>query len=154
MGTNGRRPPGRRLSLFAIDVEAEENGVETQLAEPFEAFSFTLRGLHCEDVQDWIANETERRQRLNRNVDLSGRDQAAIFRSAIGQKIIVSWSGLLDDDGKVIPFSRDFAVEMMTERKWRNVADAVSSAVLDRARVRVEEDKAEGKESAISSATG
>ena len=148
---NGKRPPGRRLSLFAIDVEAEENGVEERLPAPLDCFAFTLRSLHCDDVQDWIANETVRQTKLNRNAELPGKVQASIFRRAIGEKLIVDWSGLLDDARKPIPFSRELARELMSERKWRHIAEALSSIVLERARLRVDEESSEGKASESSS---
>ena len=153
MPTNGKRPPGRRLSLFAIDVEAEEKGTWEPLAPPFDCFEFLLRSLHCDDVQDWIANESAREQKLNRNVELPGKTQAMIFRRAVGEKLIVDWKGLLDDAGKPIAFSRDLARDLMVERKWRHFADAISTVVLEKGRLRFEEDAAEGKESASSSST-
>jgi hypothetical protein len=154
MSSNGSTHPGRRLSLYARDVEAEENGRSETLPEPCEGFAFTLRGLHCDDVQDWIAAESDRRQRLKRNVELTRREQMEVIRHAIGEKVIVDWSGLLDDSYQPIPFSRELARSIMRDRKWIDVADVILGVVLRRSRVHVEEEQAEGKASETSSATG
>ena len=153
MTTNGKRPPGRRLSLFAIDLESEEKGTWEPLASPLDGFEFRLRSLHCEDVQDYLADQGAREQKLNRNAELSGKAQAALFRRAVGERIIVDWLGLLDDDGKPIPYSRELAIELMTHRKWRHLSEAISLIVIERSRVRFEEDQAEGKASESSSTT-
>ena len=153
MPTNGKRPPGRRLSLFAIDLEAEEHGTWESLPAPLDAFEFRLRSLHCEDVQDYLADQSMREQRLNRNVELSGKAQAALFRRSVGAKLIVDWRGLLDDEGKEIPFSHELALELMTARKWRHIAEAVSSAVIEKSRLRFEEGSEEGKASESLSVT-
>lgn len=153
MSSNGKRPPGRRLSLFAIDLEAEEKGTWESLADPLDCFEFRLRSLHCEDVQDYLADQNAREQKLNRNAELPGRQQATIFRRALAEKVIVDWRGLLDDADKAIPYSRELSRELMQSRKWRHVADAISAVVIDRSRLRVEEDSAEGKASETSSGT-
>jgi len=153
MSTNGKRPPGRRLSLFAIDLEAEDQGTWEPLAPPLDCFEFRLRSLHCEDVQDYLADQGAREQKLNRNAELTGKAQAGLFRRAVGEKVIADWRGLLDDEGKEIQFSKPLALELMTERQWRHIAEAISTVVIEKSRIRFEEDQAEGKESASSSGT-
>jgi hypothetical protein len=153
MKANGKRPPGRRLSLFAIDVEAEEQGTWETLASPLDCFEVRVRSLHCEDVQDYLADQGARDQRANGGKELTGKQQAMLFRRAVGELVLVDWRGMLGDDGKPLAFSRALAREILTERKWRHIADAISSVVIERSRLRLEEDAAEGKESEPSSVT-
>ena len=153
MATNGKRAPGRRMSLYAIDVDAEEHGTWEALAAPLDWAEFRLRSHLCDDVQDWMADEGARVQKAKRNVDLTGREQATLFRRAIGEKVIAGWRGLLDDDGKAIEFSRELAREIMADRKWRHFANAIVDVVLAKARLEVEEKDEAGKASALSSDT-
>jgi len=151
-GMNGTKPAGKRMSLFAIDVEEEEAGRWEDLPGA-EGVRMKLRSLHCDDVQDWIADETVRVQKQLDLTELTGRAQAGIFRKAVGEKLLSGWEGLNADNGTPVIFTRQLALEVMMERKWRRLADAIAGLVVKRSNTLLEERTTVGEASASTSGT-
>jgi hypothetical protein len=133
-----------KLSFFSADLVEEEEGRWCNLlgAEPVQ---FKIRSLHCDDVQEWIANETLRLQKVHDTLELDGKTQSLLFRRAVAEKLLVGWSGILDDSGEVLIFTRAKAMEIMVERQWRRLSDAVSTIVVNRSKILFEERDTLGK---------
>lgn len=153
--TNNVVRRGMKLSFFSANLEEEDEGRWEALAGT-EGVEFKLRSLHCDDVQDFIANETARMQKQKDSLELDGKTQSQIFRRAVGEKLLVGWQGLLNDEDEPEIFTRERAIEIMTERRWRRLSDAISLLVVNRSKVLFEDraDLGKGFESSSDSVSG
>lgn len=75
-------------------------------------------------------------KRLHGN--LPAEEIEKIQREAVGSVLIVDWEGIEEDDGTVIPFSREKAIEFMTDRSYTEFYEWVSNTSADRERYRQE----------------
>jgi hypothetical protein len=99
--------------LYGVDSTRVDEGAIMALPE---GASLVVRSQSSHKVRDYAAKQ----QKKHRHIYASGRtlsaeqideDQVDLLANVV----VVSWSGIEDDDGKPLPFSKKAVRELMTE---------------------------------------
>lgn len=131
------------LKAIRLDTAAMDSGVwSTFYTDPETRKSIRVKLISSTSVlfSRAISKMTKARaqeiKRLHGN--LPAEEIEKIQREAVGSVLIVDWEGIEEDDGTVIPFSREKAIEFMTDRSYTEFYEWVSNTSADRERYRQE----------------
>jgi hypothetical protein len=97
---------GMRLSDFKTDLKAEEEGVWVPYGGGFEVKLGRIGNRRFKEFM-MKKGKPHMRKLSSGSMDLDIAD--TLMRDAIAETILLDWKGLLDDDGKPIPFSKEEA---------------------------------------------
>jgi len=82
-----------------------------------------IRNKSWQSMQRTLTDAVPKKRRVG-NVLAQG-EQDRITSSLLLNTCLLDWSGLEDDDGKPIPYSKEMAGKLLTEPQYRNFRDAV-----------------------------
>lgn len=146
------------LKQIRLDVDAMDQGVwSTFYTDPKTKKSIQVKIISSSSVafSRCISKMTKARaqdiKRLGGN--LPAEEIENIQREAIGSVLIADWSGIEEDDGTPIPFSREKAIEFMTDRTYTEFYEWVSNVAADRERYR-QETVINASKNSLSASTG
>ena len=143
------KPEIPRFSDYLADTDREERGEWVTLPSPLAHVSVLLRSPFCADYQRRLGVLV--REQLEQSPEIDTSIHLDLVKRAIAEVAIVSYEGLVGEDGEPIQHSQEFVNRLMLDRACHHYGDAILSAFQGLAAVKRREREAEGKESAISS---
>lgn len=118
-----------KLTELAVDADRAENGAWIGDIPEMEGLRLKVRGNMNADwrrLQARLLDTVPRKKRLGGRVDPDEMDR--IIGSCLLNACLLDWEGLEDEDGKPIPYSKQFAQKLLTEPEYRRFRDGVSWA--------------------------
>lgn len=109
-----------------VDVQAEDEGewVEYPLNPDFKVL---LRSVHYPPFRKAQAAAVARLRKAHPDGNIPGDLLAKVTGKNFAEHLIVSMALPKDRAGKAVKFTRDMALEIMTDRKGRKVADWIAT---------------------------
>lgn len=118
-----------KLSEIRIDPEKLEQGDWVGDIPEMGELRLKVRGIGNSDFRRMQAKLTEAEPRQYR---ISGRlppeRQDAITAKCLLHTVLIDWDGVLDDDDQPIPYSQEFAQDLLTKPEFRRFREAVAWA--------------------------
>jgi hypothetical protein len=125
-----------KFSNFQTDLAAEREGVWCEIGEGCSLLIARAGNPQHEETVARLEREM-RPQSLAADAELSSKLRTEIAIKALAANILLGWRGLIDDDGKQIPYSREKAEELL--RVARDFRQLVASLAMERSRFQNEQ---------------
>jgi hypothetical protein len=126
-----------KLSSLKVDTAKEKDGVWVQL-DIGEDVWVRVRSSDCPQHQKRTRTFAAKHWRQMSSGKIDPTLEWNETGKALAETVLLDWKGLLDDDGKEIPFSLQFATELMTNREFKEFRKAVVRAADDEANFQAE----------------
>jgi hypothetical protein len=127
---------GNLKKQFATNVEKEMSGVWVDLAE-----GVRLRIARWNNPQQVVRTlELQRpywKQHNRRSPDI--KKQAEILTQVIAETVLVGWDNVTDDAGNAVPYSREKALEYLSDPAMHDFREFVVNEAQDQAKYRDED---------------
>jgi hypothetical protein len=133
-----------KMKDVAVDAGRAETGAWVGEIPDMEGLRLKVRGSGNKDwrrLQMKLIQTVPRKRRMSGNLDPDDSDR--ITTLCLLNTSLLDWSGLEDDDGKEIPFSREMAEKLLTEpdyRRFREAAAWAANWVAEQTQDELEED--------------
>ena len=125
-----------KFSSFQTDARAELEGVWCELGEGCSLLVARAGNAAHEEMVARLERQM-RPQSMAADAELPTKVRTEIAIKAMAATLLLDWRGLLDDNGREIPYSKEKAEELLrTARDFRNL---VSSLAMERRRFQNEE---------------
>lgn len=118
-----------KLSAFKVDTNKVEGGQWVRKIPDFPGIAFKVRGFSSQIYRKAISVEMDQYSRIERMSGLSADQQSDVQAKAMAEAGILDWSGIEDEDGKPLPFSKDAALVYLTDPDYRRFSAAVAFAM-------------------------
>lgn len=118
-----------KLSALKINAEAVEEGAWVDNIPELGGIRLKVRGIGnsaYRRMQSKLIEAVPRAQRQRGQVDPDVMD--AITNKCLAHTVLLGWDGILDDDDKQLPFSKEKALEILTDPSLRPFRDGVAWA--------------------------
>jgi len=112
-----------KLSQFKQDVSKSEEGVKVDLGDGLQV---TVARIGNKKYQDFIRKATKPYQQAIRNKTLSDSIYEKIMVEAMADSILLGWEGMEDDHGDLIPYSKDMALEILSDPAYADFKQLVN----------------------------
>jgi hypothetical protein len=115
-----------KLSQQVIDPAKLEQGDWVESIPEMGDLRLKVKGARnraWERMQRTLIDAVPRKKKIGGRID--DDEQARITSILLRDTCLIDWSGLEDDEGKAIPYSKDFANTLLTDPQYRNFRDAV-----------------------------
>ena len=112
-----------KLTKFKQNLVKAEDGATIDMGD---GLKVTVARIGCKAYQDTIKKLTAPHQRAIRNKTLDDSVYEDIMNKALVETILLGWEGLEDEAGNVIPYSKDKAMELMTNPEYKDFKEAIS----------------------------
>jgi len=131
---------GFRFSELKSDKQAEIDGVWTDYAPGFRVKIARMNNPEFEKALRRIRRPYLRRMRRG---EISEDVAEMIMRQAVAETILLGWEGLVDDDDKPIIYSKEKALELLSESRefFNEVFDMSRDAAIFREELQEEAEK-------------
>lgn len=130
-----------KISERRIDLQKREQGAWVGDIPEWQGVRFKVRGVGNKDwarLEARLINAVPRQQRIN---GLEPKERDRINALLLSETSLMDWEGLEDDNGTPLPFSKELAVQYLTNPEYEPFRQAVMLAaniVADRDRGEVE----------------
>jgi hypothetical protein len=117
-----------KLNEIAVDVEREEEGDWTDIPT-LPGIRVKIRSIHSaahRRLQSKLMRRVTRATVRGADVDIDEIDR--INTRCLLEAVLLDWEGITDDKGKPVPYSREMAETLLTDRKYRKFRDGVAWA--------------------------
>ena len=101
-----KKPKGFKLSNFKTDKNAEQEGVWVDYGS---GFRVKLGRVGNRKFKEFMLKRGKPHMRKMQQGTMDADTADVLMREAIAQTILLDWEGLLDDNGKPIPYSKEEA---------------------------------------------
>jgi len=116
-----------KISSFAVNEEAEIRGVHKSLGD---GASILVARAYNDNYNKRFREEMEPYRSATGITGLSDEAADEIFIKVMAETILLGWEGLTDDDGNLVEYSVETAVEWLTKYKeFRKIVSATSSDI-------------------------
>jgi hypothetical protein len=115
-----------KLSDLTVDAERLEKGAWVDNIPDMEGLRLKVRGANNVDwrrLQSRLLNAVPRKKRLGGQLDPDEQDR--ITATCLLNACLMDWDGLEGDDGKPLPYSKEWASKLIMEPEYRRFRDAV-----------------------------
>ena len=112
-----------KLSQFKQDVTKSEDGVKVDLGD---GLKVTVARIGNKKYQDFIRKSTKPYQQAIRNKTLADSVFEKIMNEAMADSILLDWEGMEDDQGDVIKYSKEKALEILSDPAYADFKQLVS----------------------------
>jgi hypothetical protein len=134
-----------KLSDLASDPVATEQGEWVDTIPEMGDLRLKVRGVGNADwrrIQTKLIDAVPRSKRTGARIDPEEIDR--ITTVCLHQACLLDWQNLSGDDGKSLPYARDFAFELLSKPEYRKFREAVvwaATVVGEQIIVRIEDQK-------------
>lgn len=142
-----------KLSSLKADLARENDGAWMDVPE-WPGVSLKVRGLNYPAYELARNTGAQIRARKTKNAASTSAESTAFFGRLYAEHILLDWKGLVSDDRQMVPYSKERALEILTDPAFREFVAAVESAAARVAQVDVEFIEGAAKNSEQPSATG
>lgn len=104
-----------KLSKFAISTTAAKEGVEVDLGD---GLIVRVAKANNEKYQAYLKQVLKPYERQVRNGSLDEKIFAKLYNEAVAETILLGWKGLEDDNGAEIPYTKEKAIEILTNPEY------------------------------------
>lgn len=127
-----------KLSALKIDVARMEQGDWIDALPGLPGVAFKVRGA---GNADWKAMQAKLVDAIpfNERRSQTDADKAKLFATLVVETALIDWRGLMDDDGKEVPFSKGLALTLMGDPAFIRFQEAVSFAMAQVVELRAED---------------
>jgi len=116
---------GFKFSEFVTDKKLEEEGVWIEYAQGFSMLVARLGNSKC---QSYLRKLRKPYTRQIQKGTLSDEVAQDLLKKAISKYVLLDWKGLIEDNGKSIPYSEEKALELLSHRDF---LEAVTDLAMD-----------------------
>lgn len=117
-----------KLGEMTVDVNAIDNGVWVEDFEGLDNVRLKVRGTSSPEFQRALQREILRLPKRERHRPDSVKFEE-MRKRLVGQICWMDWEGVEGEDGAPVEFTKDLANEIMTDRRYMILSDAVMVAV-------------------------
>lgn len=118
-----------KLSELKIDAAKGEAGAWVRDLADMGDVAFRVRGMNNSDWQKLslkLFNAVPRSKKINGKLDPDEAER--IVNECLVETSLLDWSGILDDDGKPVPFSKELARKLIFDPDFSQFRNAVLDA--------------------------
>ena len=112
-----------KLSQFKQDITKSEEGVKVDLGD---GLTVIVARIGNKRYQDFIRKATKPYQQAIRNKTLADSVFEKIMNEAMADSILLGWEGMEDDQGEVIKYSKEKALEILSDPAYADFKQLVS----------------------------
>ncbi len=106
------KPKGFKFSNFKVNKDKAENGVDFQYAP---TLMLRVARFNSPKVQNYLRKKQKPFMRQINQGTMDEETSRDILRKVLARFCLLGWKGLIDDDGKAIPYSPEKAEELLRE---------------------------------------
>lgn len=119
-----------RLNELTLDVAKVDEGEWKDVPGDADGLRFHLRGRRAKAYKHAYGKEMRKAQRtLARNQGALLEVMQRIDSECLAKHCVLDWGNFLDAHGERIPFTQEFADELMTERKYEPFQEMIKGLV-------------------------
>lgn len=118
-----------QFSLASIkrDMNKVENGTTVQIGDGFEV---TVRRIGCPQYREYVNAKIKPHQAMADKLrkDVDQKIWESIANEALVETILLGWSGLVDENGVEVPYTKEKAKELLTDPAYGALKEIISTA--------------------------
>lgn len=112
-----------KLHELASDTAKEKDGIDLDFGD----FKFTIAraGGANQRYRRILAAKFKPFQRQIQNDTLSDEKAEQILAETYAEAVILGWSGITDDEGKEIPFTKENCVKFLLDERFHDIVETI-----------------------------
>lgn len=142
-----------KLEDIAVDLEREEKGDWIDIPD-LPGVSLKVRSLFNKDYQNAQQLAARKLARRYGKQPIPPNIQTRAYARLLAENVLLDWAGITDEDGNDVDYTPEFGRDVLSDPKYRKIADAVTWAASIVGEQDSEDLEEDGKNSEAPSAGG
>ncbi len=118
-----------KLNDVSLNLDAIDSGVWVDDPADDAGFAVRVKGRRCAGYQKGQASALTKARKTSRKRDIEIAVIQKIDNEEIVKHCLLDWKNFFDDNGQQIPYSKELATKLMTDRLYQPFQEFVKSAI-------------------------